>query len=180
MTPMPIGYFPKRTMKRPDWLKSADVDEVGSVSNHVSEGPEDWIDQWLHNNMWLYDTLELARSVIPEAVIQEFDIYAYLLFPVVFKDGQQQPFEIPPLQIQPLPESFERLGYDAVSRRSGTNFECSPLSCNHRAEHTAVNRYCLVDDVETAFRLAAEFEAGGGEPGPYHVVEVWRQRSNRA
>lgn len=41
MTPMLIGYFPKRTMKRPDWLKSADVDEVGSVSNHVSEGPED-------------------------------------------------------------------------------------------------------------------------------------------
>ena len=176
---MLIGYFPKRTMKRPDWLKAAGVDEVCSVSDCLSEGPEDWIDQWRHNEMWVYDTVELARSVIPEAVRQEFDLYAYQMFPVIFKDGQQQPFEIPPLQVQPLPESFERVGYDAVSRTYGTNFECSPLSCNHMAEHIAVNRYCLVDDVDTALRLAAEFEAGGCEPGPYHVVEVWRQRSDR-
>jgi hypothetical protein len=163
-------------MKRPDWLKAAGVDEVCSASACVSKGPEDWIDQWRHNEMWVYDTLELARSVIPEPVRQEFDLYAYQMFPVIFKDGQQQPFEIPPLQVQPLPESFERLGYDAVSR----SFAHSPLSCNYMTEHEAVNRYCLVDDVDTAFRLAAEFEGAGCEPGPYHVVEVWRQRSNRA
>ena len=167
-------------MKRPDWLKSAGVEEVCSVSTCVSDAPDGWIDQWRHNEMWVYDTPELARSVVPDAARHEFDLYAYQMFPVVFDDGQQQPFEIPLLHVQPLPSSFERLGYDVVSRTCGTNFECSPLSCNHMAEHIAVSRYCLVDDKDVAFRLAAEFEAGGCEPGPYYVVEVWRQTHDAA
>lgn len=126
--------------------------------------------------MWIYDTTELAMSIVPETSRHDFDLYAYQLFPVVFTDGQQQSFEIPLLEVQPLPGSFERLGYDAVSRTYGNCFECSPLSCNHFAEHITVNRHCLVDDQATAFRLAAEFEAGNAEPGPYFVIEVWRQK----
>ena len=40
-----------------------------------------------------------------------------------------------------------------------------------------MNRHCLVDDLAEAFRLAALFSRteGGYEPGPYHVLEVWRQ-----
>jgi hypothetical protein len=98
------------------------------------------------------------------------------MFPVQFDEGQQQPFEIPPLRVAPLLPSFERLGFDVVSRSCGSGFECSPLSCNHMAEHVAVSRHCLVDDADVAFQLAAEFEAGGCEPGLYYVVEVWRQR----
>src|SRR4029079_14030916 len=98
------------------------------------------------------------------------------MFPVEFDDGRQQPFEIPSVRAQPLTPTFERLGYDVVSRSAGSGCECSPLSCNNMAEHVAVNPHCLVDDVEVAFRLAAEFEASGCEPGPYHVVEGWRQR----
>lgn len=161
MTPTLIGYFPKRTLKRPDWLKARGLEEVCSVSNCISEGPDGWIDQWRHNDMWAYDSPELAWSVVPEAVRGEFDLYAYHMFPVEFVEGEQRPFPSPPLYVQPLPPSFERLGCDAVSRSCGTSFECSPLSCNRMAEHVPTNRHCLVDDAETAFRVASEFEAGG-------------------
>ncbi len=174
MTPILIGYFPKRTMKRPEWLKAMSVDEVCSVSECVSRGPANWIDNWRHNEMWVYDSPELASSVVPEAERNEYDLYAYKILPVVFDEGSQQPFAVPELEVQPLPGAFERLGIDVVSRSFGNCFDHSPLSCNGMAEHVAMNRHCLVEDVETAFRLAAEFEAGGCEPGPYHVVEVWR------
>jgi len=176
VTPTLIGYFPKRTMKKPDWLKSASVEEVCSASTCVSTAPDGWIDQWRHNEMWVYDTTELAWSVVPDSLREKFDLFAYQLFPVVIDNGQQQPFQIPTLHVQPLPGSFERLGYDVVSRSCGTNFECSPLSCNHMAEHVTVTSHCLVADVNMAFQLAREFESGGCEPGPYYIVEVWRER----
>jgi hypothetical protein len=175
-----IGYFPKRTMKSPDWLKAAGVEEVCSVSTCVSKDPDGWIDRWLHNEMWAYDSPELAWSVVPATARGEFNLYAYQMFPVEFVEGKQRPFAIPPLHVQPLSGSFERLGYDAVSRSVGSCFECSPLSCNHKATQVPTNRHCLLDDAATAFRMALEFEAGGGEPGPYYVVEVWRDKQVHA
>lgn len=176
MRPILIGYFLKRTKQHPDWLKTAGVEEVCSVSTCISEAPDGWIDQWQHNEMWIYDTPQMACTVVPKSAQDEFDLYAYQMFPVEFVREQQRQFAIPPLRVQPMPESFERLGYDAVSRSSGNSFDCSPLSCNHMAEQIPVNRHCLVDDADTAFRIAAEFEAEGCEPGPYYVVEVWRQK----
>ena len=175
MDPTLIGYFPKRTAKRPDWLKSPGVEEVCSVSTCVSDDPDGWIELWRHNAMSLFDTPELAWSAVPLPTRHEFDLYAYQLFPLEFDEGQPRLFTIPSLHVQPLPSSFERLGYDVVSRSHGSHFECSPLSCNSMAEQTATNRYCLVDDAQTAFHFAAEFEAQGCEPGPYYVVEVWRE-----
>jgi hypothetical protein len=51
-------------------------------------------------------------------------------------------------------------------------FGCSPLSCNGMAEKIAVNRYCLLDDLDNAFVIAKRFAAGGVEPGPYVIIEV--------
>lgn len=168
-----IGYFPKRTAKRPDWLKAAVVEEICSVSDCISKGPDGWIDHWRHNDLWVYDTAEIARSVIPTAERREFDMYAYRMLPVQFTQGSRRPFEIPSLHVQPVDSSYEPLGWDIVSRSAGNSFECSPLSCNHMAEKVTANRYCLLDDLETLLRLAGEFETGGCEPRPYYVVEVW-------
>jgi hypothetical protein len=176
VNPILIGYFPKRTAPRPEWLHAAGVEEVCSVSTCMSDAPVDWVDQWQHNDMWVYDSPALAFSVVPEAEWDEFDLYAYKLFPATFAGGEPAPVDLPALQIEPLSPSFERLGLDVVSRSAGSTFECSPLSCNHKAERIAVNRHCLIEDPATAFRLAAEFTAGGCEPGPYDVVEVWRRR----
>lgn len=172
--PILIGYFPKRTLKRPDWIKAAGVDEVCSVSTCISAGPAGWINQWLHNEMWVYETPELAWSVVPQNSRGEFDLYAYQMFPVQFDDGQQKPFEIPPLCVAPLSAAFEFFGLDVVSRSCGSAFECSPLSCNLRAEDVPVTRHCLIADHGLAIRLAEDCEAGGGEPGPHFAVEVWR------
>jgi len=68
----------------------------------------------------------------------------------------------------------------------GNVFEHSPLWCNGWWSKVAVNRYCLLDEVEEAFRLARHFSdghqekpgsyVGPAEPGPYFVVEVLRRR----
>src|SRR4051812_48385739 len=120
MNPTLIGYFAKRTMIRPDWLNTAAVDEVCSVSTCVSKAADGWIDRWQHNDMWVCDTPELATGVVPQEERKEFDLYAYQMFPVVFNAGQQEHFEIPPVRVQMLPDSFQRLGYDIVSRSAGT------------------------------------------------------------
>lgn len=99
------------------------------------------------------------------------------------------------------PPGFEPIGFDAVegyvrdaaaARASGSRvpnqfrFDCSPLLCNGMAQALErggvpgcaglrVNRWCLIDRLADAQRLAAAFAAGGAEPGPYVVVEVWRQ-----
>ena len=176
MEPTLIGYFPKRVDAAPDWLLTEGVKEVCSVSEHVSPGPEGWIDRWLHNEMWAFDGEEAAWAVVPDGPSNAaYRMFAYRLFPVEFDGGEQRPFAIPPLAVKLPPAGYRRLGYDAVSRSCGSAFECSPLSCNSMAEQTATNRYCLVDDAQTAFHFAAEFEAQGCEPGPYYVVEVWRE-----
>ena len=59
------------------------------------------------------------------------------------------------------------------------SFFCSPLSCNGMAEEYPVNRYCLVDDPDTALAMARDFATGNCEPGPYCVVEVWMQKPRR-
>jgi hypothetical protein len=177
MTPILIGYFPKHTERKPDWLNAAGVEEICSASCCISQGPDDWVTKWLHNEMWVYDTSETAWSVVPDSLRPTFDLYAYKLFPVLIEGGQQKPLALPKINAQPLSTSFMRLGYDAVSRSSGTAFECSPLSCNLMAKEIQINRYCLLDEPETAFRKALEFEQSGCEPGPYLVVEVWRSSS---
>lgn len=178
MIPSLIGYFPKRVVSRPDWLKAGGVKDICSVSECISAGPENWINQWKHNALWLFDDEATAWGVVPGGKAnRDFQMFAYQMFPVRFDDGQEQPFPLPELHVQPLPEGYRRLGYDAVSRSGDTAFECSPLSCNHAAEKVAVNEHCLVDDLAAIFRLAQTFslKAEGYEPGPYYVVEVWRQ-----
>lgn len=73
-------------------------------------------------------------------------------------------------------QSFEALGCDVVSRSTGSFFECSPLSCNRLATDRPVNTYCLLDRLEDALGLARRCEPAGCEPGPYHVLRVWRER----
>lgn len=58
-------------------------------------------------------------------------------------------------------------------------FECSPLSCNNMAKEFAVNRHCLVDDLDQAGSVAERFAVEEPEPGPYYVIEVWREGSEK-
>ena len=182
MTPTLIGYFVKQTERRAELVKALKVEELCSVSCCISKAPEGWIQRWLHNELWLYDSEELAWRVLPEAQeAEDFELYAYRLFPLRYVDGQEQSLQIPTLKVQPLSASYERLGLDVVNRSQNNQFGCSPLSCNGRAIDFTVNRHCLLDELKAARGLATLFSSGthAAEPGPYHVVEVFRERQTK-
>ena len=59
VTPTLIGYFPKRTVERPDWLMGTCVEEVCSVSTCIAAefdagggepGPYDVVEVWRENH----------------------------------------------------------------------------------------------------------------------------------
>jgi hypothetical protein len=160
----------------PGWMIPEHVEEIASVSNCITKEPAEWIGYWRHNEMFVFDSPESALSVVPEKERSDFEIHAYAIFLAQFVKGRELPINLPAVCPQALPDDFELLGYDVVGRSCGTSFECSSLSCNGFAAETPVNRWCLVDDIQAAFDLAARVEPAGGEPGPYFVVEVWRQQ----
>ena len=64
----------------------------------------------------------------------------------------------------------------SVSECISESPECSPLSCNSGAKEFPVNRYCLIDTLEEALRIAEAIDKDGGyEPGPYGIMSVWEQ-----
>ena len=178
-SPRLIGYFARSTTPRKDWPHTEVVEEICNVSTHMSACDWDWINEWRHNGMWMFDSPDLALEVVPVERRTGCDLYAYRLFPVRFVESRREPFAIPDVAPVPLDATFERLGYDLVSRSQDNCFECSPLSCNDLASEVPVNRYCLLDDAEAASALAETLEVAGQpmrrEPGPYFVVEVWRR-----
>ena len=187
---MLIGYLPKQFVDGKGEVYGPEypgVEEICSVSECFSKSPPDWVDQWRHNtDTWLFDSAEAAWSVVPESERDRYRVYAYRILPSLFHEsGEETEPPLPELHALPIPDDFTRLGYDAVERAPGgietggnvPSFFCSPLSCNYMAEEYPVNRYCLVDDLDTAVAMARDFATGNCEPGPYYVVEVWRRRT---
>jgi hypothetical protein len=172
-----IGYFPKKVVRRPDWLKAPAVSAIRSASECSSPGPPDWIRHWTHNEMWVYSTIAAALAAVPEADRSEYELHAYRILPFKWDQGNEIAVSIPPLDVESLSSDFRSIGFDAVSIQNGVaGFGCSPLSCNHMAQEIATNEHCLLEDVETAMRTALEFSRGNVEPGPYYVVEVLLRR----
>lgn len=177
--PILIGYFPKQTALRTDWLKSNIVEAICSASCCISKAPDGWIDQWKHNlAWWLYDSEEAAVSVAG-ASRARFDLYAYRVYPVMFDGAGATPIDVNATALGNL-EGYQFLGYDMVSRSMGTGFECSPLSCNNGCGTYPVNKHCLMDDLDNAWRITQEIARDSEahkrwEPGPYVLVEVYRK-----
>lgn len=178
--PTLIGYLAKPMMARPEGFNVQGVEEICSVATCIARGAIDWNSEFRQNEMWLFDSPELAWSAVPEAVRPQCGLYAYCLFPLRYYLGQRVPSTIPNVKPMPLDNSFIKLGYDLVSCEHGNQLDHSPLSCNGLGEEVPTNRYCLLERAEDAFAIAPTLEVPGqplrGEPGPYHIVEVWRQR----
>lgn len=174
------------------WAAATDTANLERLADQISKQPttrEEATRARFEQAMDRY----IARHVVPpgEAVEPcddrfQWDIYAYRMFPVRFADGNDEPFEFPELNVQPVPADYERLGFDPVSRSKGNLFEHSPLFCNGLYADVAVNRHFLLDNLDEAFRLARHWSishytpegayAGNAEPGPYHVIEVLCRR----
>jgi hypothetical protein len=169
-----IGYLPKQATTKPDWLHAPVVREICSVSDCISAPPDGWIDHWTHNDLWVYNTRDEAADVVPSGAESKFHIYAYRLLPVLFTSGTEGLFEVPVVNAEPLPATYESLGFDIVSRSVGNNFECSPLSCCDMAQEMAANEFCLLPTLPMAIAAAVKFSMEEPEPGPYLVLEVFR------
>lgn len=173
---MLIGYFPKKVVQRPDWLKAPDVTAIRSVCECISSGPPNWIQRWTHNEMWVYSTIDAAWEVVPPGERSDYEMQAYLILPTQWDEGDEKPFTTPRLDVEPLPGDFQSVGYDVVSIEKGTaGFGHSPLSCNHMAQEISTNAHCLLDAIDVAMHTASVFSSGNVEPGPYFVVEVLRR-----
>jgi len=173
------GYFVKWTESRPDWLGAPDVVEICSVSNCISTPPEGWIEHWLHNDFGWFTCVSDALSVVPASQKAAYRLFAYRLYPELFRHGNRVRLELPSnARAAPIPESFRSLGFDSVSKsmESILGFECSPLSCNSMASECPTNEFCLFPSFEAAAAGAERFSIEQPEPGDYYIVEVLEER----
>ncbi len=189
-----IGYFPKRSIKRSSWVSPwpdhphvefpapQPVEEICSVSDCIAEARDSRMDDVPFNPFGGYHSPSSAWQAVGQDSRRDFDLFAYRLAQVLFRDGREETIELPPLEVEPLPNYFERLGYDAAELGVGPSFGCSPLSCNGQAseERALVTRYCLVANEQEGLELARAFSLSKPEPGPYCVVEVWRDAGSVA
>jgi hypothetical protein len=185
-----IGYFPKRRAARSGWVSPypdypdagfpapVPVEEICSVSQCIAAGPEP---PWGEiNEFGGYQGPAAAWQAVPPNQRQEFNLFAYRIAPVLYRDGQEEELDLPALNLVPLPDAFDCLGYDAVELADGWQLGCSPMSCNGQTGAAVLNAYCLVGTAEEGIALARTFSVTEPEPGPYIVVEVWRDRGRNA
>jgi hypothetical protein len=181
-----IGYIAKRRATRVGWVSpwsshpnagfpcGPPVEEICSVSNCIARGLEHSGD----NPLGLYADAGKAWAVVPAPDRGDFTMYAYRLWPVQFEQGQEEEIDLWwELAVAPIASTFVRLGWDAVVGGNACSFGCSPLSCNSGSDAVQcpeLNRYCLIADQRAAMALARSFSITQPEPGPYCVVEVWR------
>jgi hypothetical protein len=174
--PKLVGFFPKLPCPKANGIKNKIIKEICSVSDCISTGPENWMDEWKHNtDFWFFDTEELARQIIKKD-IDKYYLYAYKLYPLKFDKNGVTPYNIKPKAHGKI-VLYLFIGFDIVSRSGGTNFECSPLSCNYGFEKYVVNQYCLIDKLDGAYKICCEIaKEDGWEPGPYYLFEVYRKK----
>lgn len=175
MTLSLAGYFPKRVVSPPSWMRRLGIEEVASVSGCIAPGPDNWVGAWRHNGWGFFDGPDVAWSVVPQDQRSTFRLYAYAVYPAEFVNGEERRREIVATGVRPLDPSFAHVGYDVVSRSGDSFFGCSPLSCNYLAKEIDTNAYCLIREVQDAVALARTAERRRCEPGPYYVIRVWRQ-----
>jgi hypothetical protein len=175
--PLPIfvGFFPKVTQPRPEWIRVDTITEICSVSEDISHGPNNWIEEWKHNPLGFFDSEQIAFSLISD-VPEQYDMYAYEMYPFHVLDGLASSVEID-LQTGTVPPDYEFLGYDIVTKSASDFFECSPLSCNRAAENFMTNSFCLLENEAAAYDVLLEMSKPGSgvEPGPYFLFKVYRK-----
>jgi hypothetical protein len=175
---IPAGYMAKRTARAPDWLDDSRVDDIHSVSSCISADFADYINFWEHNGYWFFDSPAAIRHVASRASadLSDTNLFYYEVYEYEFREGTGGWEAIGPdpsfeLNVE-RPRAALLEGYDVVSFSSGTNPECSPLSCNGLANEIDTNRHCLLPSFEKAKDLLEAGRFANCEPGPYRIFAV--------
>src|SRR5882672_3042280 len=147
------GYFHKRIVARPKEIDAPQVREVYSVSDHISSGPANWVECWIHNEFGWFNSIADATRVVPQPDQAAYRLFAYRVAPYIYRGGDRLDFQVPAhVRPVPIPVDFVSRGFDAVSKSDQLTLglSCSPLSCNYLASEIPTNEFCLFPSVEAA------------------------------
>ena len=176
---IPAGYMAKRVSPRPEWLSSARIQDIYSVSSCVSDDFADYVNYWQHNGYWFFDSPEIIRQVCRE---HEIDLQGTQFFYYEVHDWefdadlqQWQSFQPESSFVTQVVTPTQKVlkGYDVVTFCVRTVAECSPLSCNALATEVATNQHCLLTSLEEAQHLLESGKFNNTEPGPYRIFAVY-------
>jgi hypothetical protein len=174
-----LGYLYKQVERRPDWLKASHVTDVYALSGCVSRNFVDYINYWKHNGFWLFDTPLVIKALAAEHSISldGMQLFYYEAYELEYDAEEREWLQYEPESelgvnvVEPQKKTLE--GFDVVSFSTGASPECSPLSCNARAEELPTNEHCLFRTFEDAKRAIESDRFDGCEPGPYRIVAIY-------
>jgi hypothetical protein len=176
---LPVGYMYKKVVTNPDWIKTDQVEDIYSLSGHVSEDFADYINYWKHNGYWLFDSPETLQEVANNAGIDLscMTLFYYEVYEKEFDEETRQWLEFSAETAFTTnvrqPEVKNLQGYDVATFTCHTSPECSPLSCNSLAEEVRVNQHCLFRTFEEAKESLENGIFNNSEPGPFRIFAVY-------
>ena len=150
---IPLGYMAKRVARPDGWLKAPHVTQVYSVSSHLAADFGDWINAWMHNGYWFFDSPAVVQEVALQigADLAGTTLFYYEGFEMQYDEeshwGSYSPTPSFPLNVEPPARKTLR-GFDVVTYSCNNSAECSPLSCNALADEIPVNEFCLLASLE--------------------------------
>lgn len=172
---IPAGYMAKRVYQKPDYLKTAQVQDIYSVSACISGYFANYIRLWKHNGYWLFDAPEVILAIAQENLIDltPTTLFYYEVHELEFDSKSWNTFA-PNFPVNVTPPARKKLeGFDVVTFFAKSSPECSPLSCNSMAEEVPTNAHCLLASFEEAERLLNSGVFNNSEPGPYRIFSVY-------
>ena len=178
LTPKFIGFFPKQNdYENP--FRNNGIIEICSVSECLRGGLDNWIDLWKHNDLGCYDSESLVQTLIREK-LDSYTIFAYKLFLFCYENGELKTesdmiLRANRLNITANLTEYDFVGFDIINSSVGNFFECSALSCNCASETYKVNKYCLLENLDSAICALKEVSQGNYEPGEQYLIEVYRK-----
>ena len=173
-----LGYMAKRVAARPEQFPADHVADIYSVCNCISDDFADYIELWMHNDFWFFDSPEKIRSICAagDIAMSDFTVFFYrgykLQFDETYKQWKTYSGESAGETNVEAPASCRRIGYDVVTYSMQNAPECSPLSCNYLATDIPVNQHCLIDSLEDAIKHLENGAFNNSEPGPFRIIEV--------
>ena len=176
---IPAGYMLKYVNPRPSWVNNESVKDILSVSGCFSEEFTDYINYWLHNGFWLFNKPSDMDTIIADKRIDrsKLSLFYYEVYERQYDEYEgswtavrsESSFETNVLK----PNHATLQGYDVVTFSSGTNPECSPLSCNSLANEISVNRHCLFETFSESKEAIETGRFNECEPGPLRIMAVY-------
>lgn len=176
---LPAGYMRKKIWLEPAEMKLANVTDIYSVSNCLSEPFADYINFWKHNGYWFYDSPEIIKEIaksenigldVTQLFYYEIHKYEYGEDEKIWQEIEPEESFVTNIRV---PNEKKLEGWDVVTYHADTSPECSPLSCNGLGEEIPVNQHCLLGSFDEAKQLLETGKFDKSEPGPFRIFAIY-------